>query len=338
MFKKGELKMEYNRITLKEYLKTGKPLITNSYNAFDIPTLTTRIKTKYGRRLIRWDIEIDEISEIAQNAVDMYKDYLQEIFQLPQEYNIINPLHEETSRTLEYTKTGEGEEDTNKTENTSTSGTVNQTGTTGENSNFSEDITHGEKITREGTDNKTINGTVDTTGTGKSTITSNETTDGTTSGTKNDTTLTNVSAYNQTTDYAPRDQVIGNDTTSGTNHQEITGTSETDTNTTGKETTVRTEEGTTGGTDTHSGTDTRSGNNDKTGTSKLDTTKSETGETTGIINVKNNNTETYNMTEKATKDGHVKYEEIVNTLENLFSPYDWLGEKIVKAICEVFYL
>lgn len=330
--------MAYEPITLKEYLKAGNPLITDNYNIFDIPTLTTRIKTKYGRRFIRWDLEIEEVAEVAQNAVDMYKDYLQEIFQLPQEYKIINPLHEESSRTLEYTKTGEGEEDTNKTENTSTSGTVNQTGTTGENGSFTEDITHGEKITREGTDNKTINGTIDTVGTGESTTTTTETIDGTTSSTKNDTTLTNVSAYNQTTEYAPRDQVIGNDSTSGTTHDEREGTSKTDSNTTGKETTVRTEEGTTGGTDTHSGTDKRTGNNQKIGTSKNDTTKSETGETTGVINVKNNNTETYNMTEKATKDGHVKYEEIVSTLENLFSPYDWLAEKIVKAICEVFYL
>lgn len=330
--------MAYNYLTLKEYLKNGNPLITNSYNIFDITTLTTRIKTKYGRRLIRWDIEIDEVSEIAQNAVDMYKDYLEEIFDFPKQYKIINPLHEESSRTLQYTKTGEGEEDTNKTENTSSNGTINQSGSTNEKGSFTEDITHGEKITREGTDNKTINGTVDTTGTGKSTNTNNETTDGTSSGTKTDTTLTNVSAYNQTTGYAPRDQVIGNDTTSGETHEEREGTSETDTNTTGKETTVRTEEGTTGGTDTHSGTDEKTGNNDKTGTSKADTTKSETGETKGVINVKNNTTENYNLKENATKDGHVKYEEIVNTLENLFSPYDWLCEKIVKAICEVFYL
>lgn len=354
--------MQYKPITLKQYLKDGNPLLTNDYGIFSIPILTTRIKNKYGRRLIRWDIDIDEVADNAQNAVDMYANYLSEIFKFPEEYKIINPLHEESSRTMTYKKTGEGEEDTNETKDTTTSGTINQTGSTGENGSFTDNLTHGEKIVREGTDTKTITGETDTTDnlevnqtventeTGNSTTTNSETVDGTTSGTKEGTTLNNVSAYNQTQEYAPREQIISNDTTSGTSHEEKTGESENNSSLTGQENTYRTEkrtgkdtnnrteEGTTGGTDTHSGTDKREGTNEKIGTSKVDTTKSETGKITGVINVKNNNTENYDMTENTTKDGHVKYEEIINTLENLFSPYDWLAEKIVKAICEVFYV
>lgn len=71
---------------LLDYL-TSNILISNTYGIFNYDVLKQRFITRYAARLIRDDVDINNIAVIAQNIIDTNKDFLSALFT-----NTINPF------------------------------------------------------------------------------------------------------------------------------------------------------------------------------------------------------------------------------------------------------
>lgn len=66
-------------MTIRDYL-ASYTLITDTHNVFDYNTLAKRLKQRFGARELRNDIDVSEISEIAQITVDINIEYLKSAF------------------------------------------------------------------------------------------------------------------------------------------------------------------------------------------------------------------------------------------------------------------
>lgn len=331
------------------YSVDGNTLISNNYTYFDTDILEIRLQSLHGERTLR-PFTDSKIKIMAQNVVDMYKDYLQELFTLPANYNILNPETKELVRKLSYKKLNDDTRDITGNTSSNGGGTSSSAGT--------------QKIdkTTSGTDNRTIDGTESTTY-GKGIDTNSNTTTGdkgedqyldTTThtgtaetisgGTTGDTLTKSVSAYNQTTPtYTPREQ----DVTAGENSSNSTLTNDLEDKT------------------NHSGNYEKNGSNittqhvqeDGADGKKIDTKDNLTSSGTENTDISSNNTgteshnedstshsndifsgsELYDLDESVKESGHINYDEIINTIEQLFNPYDWLANKIVNTICTGVY-
>lgn len=90
-------------MTLSSYL-LNHTLITNLYDIqIDYQTLKKRFLYRYAKRLIRDDVEVDEISDIAQNVIDTNKDFLTNLFS--QSINPFATIREQTKSTDNSTTT-----------------------------------------------------------------------------------------------------------------------------------------------------------------------------------------------------------------------------------------
>lgn len=65
---------------LSEFLTAGGKLYSDNYGIFDDGVLTARAKFIFGGREMRRDISADEIPNAGQMAIDVYRDYLRELF------------------------------------------------------------------------------------------------------------------------------------------------------------------------------------------------------------------------------------------------------------------
>lgn len=338
------------RRTLNDFFEVeGNSLISNNYQAFDTDILEIRMQTMYGNRPLRPFID-SKIKIMAQNVVDMWSGYLTELFTFPEQYNILIPELKEIARSMDYKKTNDDTRDITGSHN----GTSN-TKTTGSGTDHSTTNTSG-------TDNRIIDGTQTTTyGKGTDTIISetygdkgeDNATDTTThtgtaetiaSGTNGDTLTKSVSAYNQTTPtYAPTEQ----DVTSGDNSSTSTLTNNLEDKTIHEGTYEKNQSKQGNNHVQESGTDGVKTDTTDNLTSAAETTvdsnKSDTSTTDGTTSNTSTSqdiftgSESYNLNENIKETGHLSYDEILHTIDNLFNPYDWLATKIVNTICEVIY-
>lgn len=317
------------RRTLNDFFETeGNVLITNNYNEFDNEILEIRMQSLYGERPLRCFTD-SKITKMAQNVVDMYKDYLKELFTFPTEYKLLEPELKKIIRDMSYTKTNDNTNDVTNNgsssisatggETTSNDTTTNETVTT----DYGKTINHLDEITTH--KNNSANGQNDATHTG-TVVTESSNTNG-------NTTTKNVSAYNQLEGYTPREQDVTNGNDSGTVTQTNNLVDNTTIKNTGEEdgTETRDLDETQGGKDTT----TASGTQNDTGSLSTHNDTKTTSNDTSKTNY--SGTETYDLKENTEEHGRLNYEEILNTIDNLFNPYDWLCSKIVNTICEVFY-
>lgn len=307
----------------------GNTLISNNYEAFNTDILEIRIQALYGERTLR-PFTDTKIKLLSQNVVDMYSGYLKELFEFAQQYNILTPEMKETIRTMSYSRTNDDTRSIKtttsdvthegigvSTSNTTDFGGINTT-IYGKNVETNSNTTTGEKGEDNYTDTTTQKGT--------------STTD--TNDTNNETLTRNVSAYNQNDPtYTPREQDVTNGTSGGTS----TLTNDL-TNTTTHAGTYNKDGSDINNTHTaDSGQDTLKINSNTkengTQTTTSDGNKSGTADTDDLYN----GSEKYDLNENITEKGRINYEEIIDTIENLFNPYDWLATKIVNTICEVIY-
>lgn len=144
---------------LSSYLETHV-LINNTYDVLDYNVFRTRLITRYGKREMRIDLEIEDYEKIAQNVIDVNLPFFRSLLE-----NTLNPF----SSWIE------------KGESLNTNDTVTDSNTT----------TNGE-VTHSGNVEHTASGTITNAG-------SNETTDSGTSNENNPTssiTKNKVNAYN----------------------------------------------------------------------------------------------------------------------------------------------
>lgn len=336
--------------TLNEFYDVeGNTLISNNYTFFDTDILEIRIQTLYGERTLRPFTDA-KLKVMAQNVVDMYKPYLQELFTLPENYSILSPETKEMIRELSYKKLNDDTRDvTGNTSNTSrtesssagtekidetTAGTDNrtidstETMTYGKGTETDSNITTGEKGEDSTLDTTTHTGTAETAS----------------AGTTGDTLTKSISAYNQTDPtYTPREQDVTSGENSGTST--LTNDLEDKTNHSGNYEKNGSNIG-----NTHvqeSGTDGKkidtTDNLASSGSKNTDVTSNNSGSTDSNESGTSTNkdvfsgSELYDLNEKVTENGHLSYDEIINTIEKLFNPYDWLGGKIVNTICTGVY-
>ena len=228
-------------------------------------------------------------------------------------YNKINDDTRNIKRTdSNITHTGIGVNSTND----STIGAVHKT-------IYGKDVDN--NITRDNTENGKDDYTDTTTHTGTAETVG--------SGTNGDTQTKSVSAYDQTATYTPREQ----DVTNGTNSNTSTLTNNLEDKTVHSGTYQKTNGGTETAHETQSGQDILEINSNQKDTGTQTTTSDSNKNSTADTDDKFSGNENYNLNENITEKGRLSYEELLNTIENLFNPYDWLATKIVNTICEVFY-
>lgn len=315
--------------TLNDFYEVeGNSLISNNFNAFDTDILEIRIQTLYGNRPLR-PFTDSRIKLISQNVVNMWSGYLSELFTLPEEYNILIPELKEFTRKMSYTKTNDDVRDITGSENGTSHGTSTSSGSDNRVVDNKSSTIYGKKTDTTANSTTSDNGTdsyVDTT-------TKGGTAETVTSGDTNGTLNKNVSAYNQSEGFTPREQEISSGNNAGTST--LTNDLEDKTNHNGQ----YSKDGTSNDTSntSESGTDEIIGNT-KDNLTKSDRTESD-GNTskTSSSNDKFTGAENYQLDEQTKETGRLSYEEIMQTIEKLFNPYDWLAEKIVASICEQFY-
>lgn len=342
-----------NKRTLNDFFNTeNNVLISNNYSAFDTNILEIRLMTLYGERPLR-PFSDSHIKAIAQNVVDMYSGYLNEIFNFPKEYSILTPELKEIIRQMNYSKTNDDKTTNTATESGENHGTTNGTGS------------HNDTITSTGTDSHTlkndtitnygkmIDGTNSSTGTESGWDVSNDTATHTgtantvASGDNGDTLTKSVSATNEPnqTDptYSPREQdaTVGNTSSDSTLTNDLKDVADHDGSYKKNLTNSGENKTAESGSDTtnFNGTDnlTKDSKTTNIGSSNDSSTTSGTQSRDSSANGTFVGNESYDMSETVTEKGRLSYEEILQTFENLFNPYDWLATKITNSICEVMY-
>lgn len=71
---------------LSEFLTAGGKLYNDNYGIFDDTILNARAKFIFGGREIRHDIAADDIPNAGQMAIDVYRDYLRELFSYSEKF------------------------------------------------------------------------------------------------------------------------------------------------------------------------------------------------------------------------------------------------------------
>lgn len=316
------------RVLNNFYEIEGNTLISNNYNAFDVDILEIRIQTLYGERPLRHFTD-SRLKIMAQNVVDMYSGYLSELFTFPEEYKILTPEFKEIARKMNYNLSHENTAIGVNKGNSSTTGSDSHDETRNEVLDSLTKLLHGLNIES--------NRHIDTQDEGNDTYKDNKSNTGTvvtdSDVTNNQTVNNSVSAYNQVTEMSPHDMSVTNGATTE------------DSTVTNNLTEVIDHNGSygkhlvTGDTDStiHSGTDNTTVNSTNDTTLKANGTNQSTSNSLIDSTEDEHGTETYNLDENIKETGRLNYEEIINTIENLFNPYDWLARKIVNTICEGYY-
>ena len=323
-------------MTLYEYLGSNT-LISNTYNIFNYNFLATRLKVLYGSRTIRPEIDI---SEAAQNYVDIYKNYLSALFQFDNEYNPMNAFEDTVIR--------EGYDNTQNSSDTS----IENESTT--DTNFDGTVTNDNTNTQTSKDDNTTNTqhtldlndttTSENKTTGTTTVDENKSNSGTEKVTNNSTSNDNASnfmyAYNQNsaaTTGVPTQSNTNNGNTDGTSDTETTSTvggntrTENETSVGGSITLDKTGGETTDTTNTANSTLTNK--EDKSQTEKSENSVTHNGSQTNTT--KGNSERDYKET--ITKKGYNSVEEIEKALERYQQPYDIMCTKLVDIITLAYY-
>lgn len=71
---------------LTEFLESGGKLYNDNYGIFDDNILSARAKFIFGGREIRRDIAADDIPNAGQMAIDVYRDYLTQLFDYSKQF------------------------------------------------------------------------------------------------------------------------------------------------------------------------------------------------------------------------------------------------------------
>lgn len=160
---------------LNEFLAAGGKLYNDNYGIFDDNILSARAKFIFGGREIRRDIAMNDIPNAGQMVIDVYRDYLKQLFDYSKQFA---PTGSRVN-TITREKTGNNSDTTTNdlTDTTTNGGTVTTVGQATDTPNLTTAVTRSaynatpakpaETTTNSGTNESSTNSTVtnDTTNT-----------------------------------------------------------------------------------------------------------------------------------------------------------------------------